>query len=600
MNSRSLYLFLSGIIITGAFIFSFICYPTPIGNFWWDWISLLGASKAISQGLMPFRDFWTTLFYPLIELKIILDIAGIDRAFLVTHFIHLFLSIVFLSFFVFGVFSKVEIIILLFGTSLMSFVPINISHMAGGVFPAYMADIGIPNYNAHYNRFNNALLLIAYIGFYPNKLIPRAFKNFYIKKRNLIFYYNRGFILALLAIILFLSKITVFFVLLGLYLYRLITSQKSRYLVIENIAIVILFILPLYLIEFRYGIISQYLSATNQIAKIKSDRFMDDLLLVRIPWILYFHGAELIFLFINISIIFNYGYKKYQHSLILYHYKIHSIYDNFIILKNSMLIPLYISIFIAGSAILIVTNYGDYGLLPIHLVLIATISKIAREDKIFYQGSLVNKFPKFYFVNFIRVTTIFPLVIYFYFIFATSAQMIYNSLLGRLVPVATGVPYIDKNFVITPEIKTKLNNLSLATVKFDKKEFFFKPEYFVLLAHSYGDLYQILNKYYPNYNTEVEMLSLTSFALSVIAEYRVPRGAYSWLHINHEILPSAPPPLSQITGRASLIIIDLCDLNLSNRLGLAPLFKGELDKYFILTHESTCWQIYERHSPYKI
>lgn len=559
--------------------------PMPIGYFWWDWIALIGTARAIDQGLTPFSDFWTTFLFPIWEILVAEKLTGLPRAFMALHLVQVAISFALLPVIALGRLSRFEAGTLVIVVWVGCFVPFNNSHVSTGWPPTMDPYPGLANFNGFYNRFNGALLLLAFVASLP----PQRRELLSYRQSTVFLALARGVALGVIGLILFLSKMSAFFVFGYCLVARAALCYRRRETYAEVLVAALAIVTCLLAIEVHSELVSNYLQVTNAIAALKKELFIIELKGYRIQAMTQWHGRELLLI---AAIILGLAIQATRVG-------IRAFRENGIVetlARVELGLPFHLVAFVSACMLNTITNFGDQGLLPAFGALGIVLSMLYRRSA--KGGAVATIVPRSRFFFWSRYLAGAGVLYYFWFTGASLTALTWRQATGAYVPLASGVESLDSSFVVDIEIARRAATLDPIQIRHALSGHFFQPQYFVALARSYGDLTQLLRERYGDRELKAVALSFPALLASAIANYQVPAGAYSWLLIGHEIALNAPPPTQKVIGHADIVLVDLCEPHELNRAFLPSMFRKELDASFRLGVSSKCWQIYERSTPY--
>lgn len=583
--SESAVIKLSGGILALSAVLVFVLGRLPIGHFWWDWISLLGAADAMSDGYAPFRDFWVTFLFPARLVQVAQWMAGPALAFMMVHFLQLLIGMGLLWSVCLRRVSNSMMLFAVIVIWVECFFPFNISHTAANSHAGYLPYFGMVNYNAFYNRFNGALLLITFVACLP---VSRR-----DTMRDVALPYVRGIALGIIGVILLYSKITNFYVfyycVVGLGC--LADDRKVALLEVGIVSMVIF--LCLIALEMTANGVSDYLSIIRAVAEFKSGSFLNELIDFRLKLMWQMHWFDIvvqgfvacIIIFLIFSVLFRAVREKrfFYFNIRFFHISVYYIGFLFAFILN------------------VLTSYGDQGFLAVDAALILTVASLRRQysrEGITEKGVLLSDSGLVGKTCRLLKLSLYPAAVacavYLGLLGMMMGDLIWQQIAGKDVELHSGNSYLDSAFVATAGTARRAAAFDAQQIAQSSDGAFFEPEDFVSLARSYGTLMGLLHERYGQRELRVLVLTLPAWFPAVIGPYGIPKGSYSWLHANHEFGPQHPPDTVKIVADADLVIEDMCEPNPDNRKDLVPMFSAVLSREFAPAIERGCWRVYER------
>lgn len=554
--------------------------PLPVGHFWWDWLSLIGAAMANQQGLEPFVDYWTTFLLPIALTDWAIRIGGLARAFMVLHALQLAAGLAAWTVIATGRLSRGSYVLGLLFIWVACFVPVNYAHTGTNLVPGIPAYFATLNFNTFYNRFGVVLLFILFIlSFEPKRASSPV---------------AEGIIAGLVLLALFFSKFSMFYI--GLYCLgmAMLIRWPDRGVRRTVAWALVTFLVGTAAIEFESGSVSRYLEIIGELSRFKAGTFMKELEDFRLEAMGRMHGYELILLALATMVLLLAALSLlgvlWRHRWAMLHHPlwrgawmgVHVIGFSLAILLNTL------------------TSYGDQGLLPIYValvlavpVILGTLDLAATEPD---RRALSRKAERLAqrLLPPVRIGALAVSIGFFGYFAVMLASIGWLKAEGNLVGLESGNAVLDRSFTVERKVAQRASAIEPADRVNLWNGIFLEPEDFVFQARQYGELGKLLGRITGESRQRILALTLPAFLPAILTDAEIPRGGYSWLHVGHEFSAENPPPLARMLAGTDLLVRDLCEANEKNRRYLFEVFEKEIRQSMRLAASSTCWEIYER------
>lgn len=533
----------------------------PIGTYWWDFLVFDGISEAISQGLLPARDFWSPLLLPayLFRFANLLDNDG--SVYLLLHLLQWVIIFPIALVIVPRRTSTLEFILVMSAVTIFALAPFNYSTWGGETN-------GNISYNGFYNRFGDLLLILTILFLIPPK-----------GSRNRADPVAMGIILSMA----FVTKMSLFAILAGIVTVHLV-RDRSRY---DRIDLTVLFAPGIVVAGFIHLYLApDYMSFVLGAGGMRLAELFT-MTALRLPDFFALHFLEIMAVLMGSVIIASLEWT-------------HRDVAGPVFSRSSDLFVLSVLATVAFT----LTNYGDLGLLPVSAGFLVYFKVTDREQgRATTRGSTGADHVKNHLAGrawrmlMTRQTLlalgIFVVLIYLYNIGFNVYDIGKHQIAGNFVDIGVGNDYVSRRFTVHSwHLRTMSGREDIleskTPINADIRDF-------VFWVHEATRASEFLKSMGIGNDRKVFALTFPTYVFSRLSDFSVPEGTYPWLLVDHNLtVDDRDVSIVSMLDGAEIVMEDKCNLHRASRLALPEIFRDRLQSDFTPIQISPCWDAHFR------